>query len=111
MWIFSASIACFAAVIMIGAGTLACFVSRFLYPPSRYAAHPRYQKGATIGWGFGGAVLGILTALITLAFWFLYGTSPVSALWIVFHVVVVTSSSLGGVWAGRWIGMRLLKER
>jgi hypothetical protein len=111
VWIFSASIACFAAVIMIGAGVLACFVSRFLYPPSQYAAHPRYQKGAAIGWGCGGAVEGILTALISLAFWFLYGTGSVSALWTVFHVVVVASISVLGVWVGRWLGMRLLKER
>jgi hypothetical protein len=108
MWAFSAGMAALLTIIATLVGGL---VRALLSRLSSEQLPPRntLRKGM-VGFGFGGALLGLLTGVVSLVFWLLFGVRPISLTWIAFHMIAVTGAGVLGTYAGIWITGHFLRK-
>lgn len=109
MWAFSGWTTAFIAIISTAVGALTWIVLHYL-SSGQVTQHHISAKGLA-GPGFGGALFSFLAALVSLAFWLLFGMRPAPFIWMIFHMVVVTGVGVLSTYAGIKIAVRFLKKR
>jgi hypothetical protein len=110
MWAFSGWTAALVTVISTAVGALVWLVLGHLSSGQVTQHYISISGKGLAGFGFGGALLSFLAALVSLAFWLLFGTRPGHFIWMIFHMIIVTGAGVLGIYAGFWIAGRFLRK-